>query len=44
MLYLAVIDIKDDCVSLKYYGECVNTEWDAIFKQNAAGVWEKVNF
>lgn len=44
LLYLAYIEIKDNEVSLRYFGERVNTEWDAIFRENNSGNWEKVNF
>ena len=44
MLYLASVEIKKNEVALRYYGEKVNTEWDAIFREDADGKWEKVNF
>jgi len=44
MLYLAIIEIKEDEVSFRYYGERVNTEWGATFRENDKGIWEKVNF
>lgn len=44
MLYLAIIEIKEDGASFRYYGERVNTEWDAVFRENDLGIWEKVNF
>ena len=42
-LYLAYITIKDDQANFTYYGERVNTEWDAIFKKEGTA-WKKVNF
>jgi hypothetical protein len=44
MLYLAIIEIKETEVLLRYYGERVNTEWGAVFRENDNGTWEKVNF
>ncbi|MGX5203249.1 hypothetical protein [Aliikangiella sp. IMCC44632] len=44
MLYLAFIEIKIDEVTLRYYGEKVNTEWDAVFREKTHDIWEKVNF
>jgi hypothetical protein len=44
LLYLAIIEIKESQVSFRYYGERVNTEWLAIFKEDENGIWKKVNF
>ena len=44
LLYLAIIEIKEDIVSFRYYGERVNTEWGAIFREDQKGIWKKVNF
>lgn len=44
MLYLAAIEVKEDGASFRYYGERVNTEWDAVFRENDQGIWERVNF
>ena len=43
MLYLAYAKVEEDKASLCYYGEKVNTEWDAIFiREN--GNWNPTNF
>jgi len=44
MLYLAMIEIGEEEVALRYFGQIVNTEWDAIFKEQGNGNWVKVNF
>jgi hypothetical protein len=34
----------EQTLALTYYGLRVNTSWDAKFKQDAAGIWQPVNF
>ena len=42
-LYLAYITINGSQANFTYYGERVNTEWDAIFQKDT-NVWQKINF
>ncbi|MBQ4851116.1 hypothetical protein [Pseudoalteromonas sp. MMG012] len=44
MLELAFIKLKESEVCFRYWGQIVNTEWDAVFRMNEGGNWEKVNF
>ena len=43
MLYLAYAKVETEKASLCYYGEKVNTEWDAIFVKEE-GKWKPTNF
>ncbi len=37
-------NLIEQTLALTYYGLRVNTEWDAKFKRDAAGIWRPVNF
>lgn len=37
-------NLIEQTLALSYYGLQVNTEWDAKFKRDAAGIWQPVNF
>lgn len=37
-------NLIEQTLALTYYGLRVNTEWDAKFKRDAAGIWQPVNF
>ena len=43
-LYLAFIEIKPDVAVLRSYGSRVNIEWNAVFKEDENGHWDKVSF
>lgn len=43
-LHIGYLDVKENIVTVTYYGTIVNTEWKAEFKIDGLGTWTKVNF